>query len=262
MNENQRPVLTELRSGKGIITLNRPKKLNAMNRETLLMLSDALDKMTADKSVRAIVITGAGEKAFCAGGDINEELELDVLGAYHWSQLGHGVLAKIENCPKPVIAAINGYCLGGAFELILACDLRICTDNAKLGAPESKLGVQCGFGGNLRLPRIVGKGIAKELMMTGKMIDAEEAYRIGLVNKVHPAGTLAEAIDEFCADIINKSAVVLDFIKKDIDYGSEMDLKSAVQFDHALFGVINATYDKAEGMKAFLEKRPPKFEDR
>lgn len=262
MNEKGRSVLTEVVSGKGIITLNRPEKLNAMNRQMLLLLSDTLDEMIADKNVRVIVITGAGEKAFCAGGDINEELELDVYQAYEWSRLGHSIFVKIENSPKPVIAAINGYCLGGAFEMITACDMRICTENAKLGAPEAKLGVQCGFGGNLRLPRLVGKGIAKELMMTGKMIDSSEAYRIGLVNKVYPTGTLPQAIDDFCADLLNKSAITLDFIKRDIDYGYEMDIKNAMQFDQALFGVINATYDKAEGMRAFLEKRPAKFEDR
>lgn len=262
MENTELTVLTNVDSGKGFITLNRPKKLNAMNREMLLLLSDTIDAMIADKNVRVIIITGAGEKAFCAGGDIKEELDLDVMQAYEWSRLGHGIFAKLENSPKPVIAAINGYCLGGAFELITACDMRICTENAKLGAPESKLGVQCGFGGNLRLPRLVGKGIAKELLMTGKMIDSAEAYRIGLVNKVYPDGELMRGIDEFCADLLNKSAITLDFIKRDVDFGSEMDIKNAMQFDQALFGVINATYDKAEGMRAFLEKRPAVFEDR
>lgn len=256
------PLLTEIRDGKGIITINRPKVLNALNKETYLLMKEALLAMTADPAVRVIVFTGAGEKAFCSGGDIADELALDTLASYEWSRLGHEIYALIEDCPKPTIAAINGYCLGGGFELVLACDMRICVEKAKLGAPESKLGVICGFGGNIRLPRLIGRGKAKELLMTGRMIDAAEAWRLGLVNQVVPNDDLMEAVDALCADLVNKSAVTLALIKRAVDYGTEMDLKSAVQFDSALFTVAACTEDKTEGMTAFLEKRPPVFKDR
>lgn len=256
------PVLVERRDGKGIITLNRPEKLNALNRQILLMLGDAIDELLNDKSVRVIVVTGVGNKAFCAGADIGEQLDFDVMQGYEWTRLGNDVFEKFEDSPKPTIAAINGYCLGGGMELALACDIRICTDKAKLGTPESTLGLMCGFGGNLRLPRIVGKGIATELLMTGKKIDAAEAYRIGLVNRVVPVDAFAAAVDELCADLLDKGAIVLDFVKKDIDCGTEMQLENGKLLDSALFGVICSTYDKHEGMSAFLEKRKPVFKDR
>ena len=157
---------------------------------------------------------------------------------------------------------MNGYCLGGGFEFALACDFIICSDNAKFGAPESKLGVCCGFGGNIRLPRIVGKSKAKEMLMTGLMIDAQEAYRVNLVNQVVPQSQLMETVDAFCANLLNKSATVLDFIKRAVDYGTETDLRSAAQYEAALFGVISATEDKKEGMGAFLAKRTPNFTDK
>ena len=255
-------VLTEKKGGKGIITINRPKVLNAIDWETFFLLQDTLEKMIEDKEIRVIILTGAGEKAFISGGDIGEELEMDGLTSYRWSLTGHKLCATMEASPKPVIAAVNGYCLGGGFEFALACDLRICSQNAKFGTPESKLGVCCGFGGNIRLPRIVGITKAKEMLMTGQMIDADEAYRINLVNKVVPQAELMKAVDEFCEHLLNKSYNVLDFIKRAVDYGSETDLRSAAQFEAALFGVISATDDKVEGMKAFMEKRAPKFTDK
>lgn len=187
---------------------------------------------------------------------------MDGLTSYRWSLTGHKLCATIESSPKPVIAAVNGYCLGGGFEFALACDFIICSDNAKFGAPESKLGVCCGFGGNIRLPRIVGKRKAKEMLMTGLMIDAQEAYRVNLVNQVVPQSQLMETVDAFCANLLNKSATVLDFIKRAVDYGTETDLRSAAQYEAALFGVISATEDKKEGMGAFLEKRTPNFTDK
>ena len=258
----ERAVLVELRDGKGLITINRPKVLNAIDWETFFMLQAALDELIADPKVRVIVLTGAGERAFISGGDIGEELKMDGLTSYRWSLTGHKLCATIEGSPKPVIAAVNGYCLGGGFEFALACDFRLCSENAKFGAPESKLGVCCGVGGNIRLPRIVGVTKAKEMLMTGGMIDAQEAYRINLVNKVIPRGGLMAAVGEFCEPLLSKGANVLDFIKRAVDYGSEMDLRSAQQYEAALFGLISGTYDKREGMTAFLEKRPPVFEDR
>lgn len=255
-------VQTERRDGKGIITVNRPKVLNAIDWNAFFLLQNALEELIADDSVRVIILTGAGDKAFISGGDVGEELKMNGLESYRWSLTGHKLCATIESSPKPVIAAVNGYALGGGFEFILACDFRICTENAKFGGPESGLGVICGFGGNIRLPRLVGKTKAKEMLMTGKMIDAAEAYRVNLVNLVVPQGKLMEAVDEFCADLLNKNTIVLDLIKKAVDYGTETDLRSAAQYEAALFGVVSATEDKIEGMSAFLEKRSPLFRNR
>jgi len=255
-------IIVEIRDGKGIITINRPKVLNAIDWETFSELQEAFEILSGHDEARVIILTGAGEKAFISGGDIAEECRLDGLNSYKWSLTGHKLCATFEASPKPVISAVNGYCLGGGFELALASDFIICSDNAKFGAPESKLGVICAFGGNIRLPRIVGKVKAKEMLMTGRMIDAQEAYRINLVNQVVPQEELMDAVDRFCVDLLNKSANVLDLIKKAVDYGSETDLRSAAQYEAALFGVISATDDKMEGMGAFLEKRPPVFTDK
>jgi len=261
-SKEERTVIVEIRNGKGIVTVNRPKALNAITWEAFANLQSAVDELISDDSVRVIILTGAGEKAFISGGDIGEEAQMDGLTSYHWSLTGHKMCAMFEASPKPIIAAVNGYCLGGGFELMLACDFCICSDNAMFGAPESKLGVTCGFGGNIRLPRIVGKTIAKELLMTGRMFDANEAYRLNLVNRVTSQENLMNEVDLFCESLLDKSSNVLDFIKKAVDYGVEADLRSAVHLDAALFGVISATKDKQEGMNAFLEKRTPKFIDK
>lgn len=259
--EEARSVRKEIRDGKGILTIDRPKVLNAIDWETFFQLQAGLEELIADPAVRVIILTGAGEKSFISGGDIGEELKMNGLTSYRWSLTGHKLCATIEGSPKPVIAAVNGYCLGGGFEFALACDFRICTENAKFGAPESKLGVCCGFGGNIRLPRIVGKAWAKDILMTGRMVDAQEAHRLNLVTRVVPQGELMAAVDELCAQLTNKGANVLDFIKRAVDYGTETDLRSAAQYEAALFGVISGTQDKVEGMSAFLEKRPPVFTD-
>lgn len=254
-------VLVERYDGKGLITINRPKVLNAIDWPTFFQLQSALDELIADDQIRVIILTGAGDRSFISGGEIGEELKMDGLESYRWSLTGHKLCRTIEQSPKPVIAAVNGYALGGGFEFCLACDFRICSDNAKFGAPESKLGVICGFGGNIRLPRLVGKGKAKEMLMTGKMIDAQEAYRINLVNQVVPQGQLMEAVDAFCVDLLNKNTIVLDLIKRAVDYGMETDLQTAAQFEAGLFGVVSSTHDKVEGMTAFLEKRAPTWEN-
>ena len=254
-------VRKEIRDGEGILTIDRPKVLNAIDWETFFQLQAGLEELIADPAVRVIILTGAGEKSFISGGDIGEELKMNGLTSYRWSLTGHKLCATIEGSLKPVIAAVNGYCLGGGFEFALACDFRLCTENAKFGAPESKLGVCCGFGGNIRLPRIVGKAWAKDILMTGRMVDAQEAYRLNLVTRVVPQGELMAAVDELCAQLTNKGANVLDFIKRAVDYGTETDLRSAAQYEAALFGVISGTQDKVEGMSAFLEKRPPVFTD-
>lgn len=259
--EEARSVRKEIRDGKGTLTIDRPKVLNAIDWEAFFQLQAGLEELIADPAVRVIVLTGAGEKSFISGGDIGEELKMNGLTSYRWSLTGHKLCATIEGSPKPVIAAVNGYCLGGGFEFALACDFRICTENAKFGAPESKLGVCCGFGGNIRLPRIVGKAWAKDILMTGRMVEAQEAHRLNLVTRVVPQGELMAAVDELCAQLTNKGANVLDFIKRAVDYGTETDLRSAAQYEAALFGVISGTQDKVEGMSAFLEKRPPVFTD-
>jgi len=255
-------VLVNISDGKGTITINRPKVLNAIDWDTFFLLQAALEDLIAKPEVRVIILTGAGDRAFISGGDIGEELQMDGLTSYRWSLTGHKLCATIEASTKPVIAAVNGYCLGGGFEFAMACDFRICTENAKFGTPEAKLGVCCGFGGNIRLPRLIGPVKAKEMLMTGRMIDAQEAYRVNLVTEVVPQGELTEAVDRLCGDLLNKGANVLDFIKRAVDYGSEMDLRSAAQYEAALFGVISATEDKVEGMSAFMEKRTPKFIDK
>lgn len=255
-------VLVERTGGKGIITINRPKVLNAIDWDTFFKLQAALEDLIEDNGVRVIILTGAGDKAFISGGDVGEEAKMDGLTSYRWSLTGHRLCATIEGSTKPVIAAVNGYCLGGGFEFALSCDFRICSENAKFGAPESKLGVCCGFGGNIRLPRLGGITKAKEMLMTGGMIDAQEAYRVGLVSRVVPQDQLMAAVDELCGNLLNKSANVLDFVKRAVNYGSEIDLRSAAQYEAAMFGLISGTDDKKEGMNAFLEKRAPAFTDR
>lgn len=262
MNQVENSVIVEKRDKKAIITINRPKVLNAVDWPTFAKLQKAFDDAIADNEVRVIILTGAGKKSFVSGGDIGEELKMDGLTSYNWSLTGHRLCATIENSPKPVIAAVNGYCLGGGFEFALASDFRIASENAKFGAPESKLGVCCGFGGNIRLPRIVGLTKAKEMLMTGRMIDAQEAYRVGLVNTVVPLDQLMDTVDDYCKDLLNKSATVLQSVKTLVNYGTEIDLRSAVYLEAGLFGVLGGTADKREGMGAFIEKREPHFTDR
>lgn len=254
-------VLTEVRDGKGYITINRPRQLNAIDWDTFFMFQSALEDFISDKEVRVIIITGSGDRSFISGGDVEEEVKMGAMEAYRWSLTGHKLCATIEASPKPVIAAVNGWCLGGGFEIALSCDFIICSDNAQFGAPESKLGVCCGFGGNIRLPRVIGKRKAKEYLMTGRFIKSDEAYRLNLVNKVVPQNLLTETVDEFCSDLLDKSANVLDFIKRITDYGYETDLRSAAQYEAGMFGLISGTHDKFEGMNAFLEKRSPDFID-
>lgn len=260
--EDKKLVLIERKGAKGILTINRPEVLNAIDWDTFFELQAGFEELIRDEKVRVIVLTGAGSKSFISGGDIGEELKMNGLTSYRWSLTGHKLCATIESCTKPVIAAINGYCLGGGFEFALSCDFRICSENAKFGAPESKLGVCCGFGGNIRLPRIVGVTKAKEMLMTGEMISAEEAYRVGLVNRVVLQEELMAAVDEMCEKLTDKSANVLDLIKRAVNYGTEVDLRSAAQYEAALFGVISSTEDKIEGMSAFLDKRKPVFLDK
>lgn len=243
-----------------IITFNRPKVLNALNRATMAELSAAIDELASDEKVRCIILTGAGEKAFVAGADIRE---LHAIGSAAegttFAAQGQSILFKLENLSKPVIAAINGYALGGGCELAMACDIRIAADTAKLGQPEINLGIIPGYGGTQRLPRLVGKGYAKWLILSGEMISAQEALRIGLVEMVVPAEELMAKARELAHKLAHKAPLAVAWAKATINVGSETDLVTGCAFEASQFGLVCATEDRVEGTTAFLEKRPAQF---
>ncbi|MGB9779881.1 short-chain-enoyl-CoA hydratase [Caldanaerobacter sp.] len=246
--------------GIATITISRPKALNALNTETLKELEKALKTLEEDEDAKVIVITGAGEKAFVAGADISEMKDMDSLKAKEFAEFGQRVFRKIELMKKPVIAAINGYALGGGCELALACDIRIASRNAKFGQPEVGLGIIPGFGGTQRLPRIVGVSKAKELIYTGDMIDAEEALRIGLISKVVEQDKLLEEAYGIAKKIMSKGLVAISLAKEAINKGLEVDIDSGMKYEANAFALCFSTKDQKEGMTAFLEKRNPKFE--
>nr|MBC7244983.1 enoyl-CoA hydratase/isomerase family protein [Chloroflexota bacterium] len=243
-----------------IITFNRPQVLNALNHATMAELSAAIDELAHDEDIRCIILTGAGEKAFVAGADINElrAIGSGAQGAEFAAQ-GQSILFKIENLSKPVIAAINGYALGGGCELAMACDIRIAADTAKLGQPEINLGIIPGYGGTQRLPRLVGKGYAKWLILSGDMISAQEALRIGLVELVVPAAELMTRARELAHKLARKAPVAVALAKMSINVGLGTDLVTGCAFEASQFGLVCATEDRVEGTTAFLEKRPAQF---
>ena len=241
------------------VTFNNPKALNALTVETLSGLEALFDELEADAMVRVIILTGAGDKAFVAGGDIGHLATLDADGARQFALQAQRAIDRIEACPKPVIAAINGYCLGGGNELAMGCALRIAADTAKFGQPEVKLGIIPGFAGTQRLARLVGKGRAKEMIFTGEMIDAEEACRIGLVNRVVAKDRLLEEAKAVAQTMCDKSASAIALSKEAIDHGVEMDFARAARYEADLFALSFTTADCREGISAFLEKRPAKF---
>jgi len=241
------------------VTFNNPKALNALTLETFAGLERLFDELETDAEVRVIILTGAGDKAFVAGGDIGHLASLDADGARQFALLAQRVIGRIEAFPKPVIAAINGYCLGGGNELAMGCDLRIAADSAKFGQPEVKLGIIPGFAGTQRLSRLVGKGRAKEMIFTGEMIDAEEACRIGLVNRVVAKDRLLEEAKALAMKMCDKSASAISMSKEAIDNGLEMDFARAERYEADLFALCFTTADCQEGISAFLEKRPAKF---
>ncbi|MBE0597747.1 MAG: enoyl-CoA hydratase/isomerase family protein [Desulfuromonadales bacterium] len=244
------------------ITINRPRSLNAMNEATLGELVAVFTALEDDSEVAAIILTGAGEKAFVAGADIGVMQPLGAVGARRMALLGHRLATAIESHPKPVIAAVNGFGLGGGCEIALACDIRIAADTARFGQPEINLGIIPGFGGSQRLPRLIGKGRALELILTGEMIDAQEAYRIGLVNRVTPPAQLLEVARQLARQLAGKGAIALRLAKEAVVNGLEMDLDRANRYEADLFALCFATDDQKEGMQAFLEKRPPRFSGR
>ena len=245
-----------------IVTVNRPKVLNALNALTLDELRRVVLDLKQDDSVRAVVLTGAGEKAFVAGADINELAVQTPTGGREHALTGQHVFDLIENLGKPVIAAINGYALGGGCELAMACTLRIAADTAKIGQPEINLGIIPGYAGTQRLSRLVGKGKAMELILTGAPIGAVEAERIGLVNRVVPAAELMNGAKQLASDLAKHAPIAMRYIINAINKGLEMPFAEGCVFEATLFGLVASTDDMREGTKAFLEKRKPEFRGR
>jgi enoyl-CoA hydratase len=242
----------------GILTINRPQKLNAISSELTAELRRFLDEIEGDEDLRILIITGAGDKAFVAGADINELIERDAKGGRKISRERQEIFSRIENLQVPVIAAINGYALGGGLELALACSIRVCSEKAQFGAPEVKLGIIPGDGGTQRLPRLVGPGRAMEMILTGNFIDAQEAYRIGLVNKVFPASELMEKAFELAQQIAALPPLAVRYAKDAVN-GSQENLTGYV-LESYLHALSCTTQDKQEGVAAFLSKRKGKFE--
>ncbi|MDR1514710.1 MAG: enoyl-CoA hydratase/isomerase family protein [Synergistaceae bacterium] len=239
------------------ITINRPKALNALNSATLRELEEAFRGMASD--ARVVIITGSGEKAFVAGADISEMADCDAAQGREFARLGQSVFSKIEKCPQIVIAAVNGFALGGGCELALSCDIRLASFNAKFAQPEVGLGITPGFGGTQRLPRLIGKGPAKEMIFTCEMIDAHEAFRIGLVNKIFEQADLMNEARKLAEKILSKSFRAVSMSKLAINAGLNMDDESAFLYEAEIFGMCFSAQDQKEGMKAFLNKKPPKF---
>ncbi len=241
------------------ITINRPDKLNALNHDTLSELNLLIEKIEIDKSVDAVIITGAGEKAFVAGADIKELSELNSESGTEFSEFGQSIFNKIENLDKPVIAAVNGFALGGGCELALACHIRLASDNARFGQPEVNLGAIPGYGGTQRLARLINKGRAIEYILTGDMIHAEEAYRIGLVNRVYPSNELIPKANEMAQKIISKGKFAVSASIKAVNAVNQLSLDEGLKLEAELFGNCCDTDEFKEGTTAFLEKRKPKF---
>lgn len=240
-----------------VLTVDRPKALNAMDQATLRELRAAAEALDAEPGIGVIVVTGAGEKAFVAGADIGEMLSMAPAQAEAHARHGQSVVGAFERARKPVIAAINGYALGGGLELALACDIRIASENAQMGLPEVSLAVIPGFGGTQRLARIVGEGRAKELVMTGRRVKAEEALAMGLVNKVVPQAQLIEAAKQVARDILANGPVAVRLAKEVVHRGLSTTLDDGLLLEEKAFGLVFATRDQKEGMRAFLEKRKP-----
>ena len=252
-------ILLEKRGAVALLTVNRPQKLNALSSSLLTEIAHAVFDFTSDRSAGAMIITGAGEKAFVAGADIEELSGLDAAGGKAFSEHGQEVLDRIESCPKPVIAAVNGFALGGGCELALACHIRICSTNARFGQPEVNLGLIPGAGGTQRLPRVVGRAHATYLILTGETITSEEAFRIGLVSRVVDPPQLIETAEKIVATILAKGPIAIRYALESIRRGCEMSQGEAMGLEVALFGLCFATLDMKEGTSAFVQKRKPSF---
>jgi enoyl-CoA hydratase/carnithine racemase len=252
-------LLYEQRDRIGFITFNRPKVLNALNRKTMEELNQLLIAAREDEDVRVLILTGAGEKSFVAGADIGELAVQTPVSGRETALFGQSVLHRLETLGKPSIAAINGFALGGGCEVALACSMRLASRTAKLGQPEVKLGILTGYGGSQRLSRLCGKGVAHELCLTGEMISADEALRIGIVNHVYEPGELLPAAETLAKKIIANAPLAVKFTMEAIERGVEMPQEEGQFLEATLFGICAATEDMREGTRAFLEKRPAQF---
>src|SRR6266567_5883133 len=255
-------VTYEKKGGIAYVTLNRPKVLNALNKTALADLRAAFEDARDDSSLHGVILTGAGDKSFIAGADINEVATDTPVQAEEKTRRGQHLMDLIENLGKPVVAAINGFALGGGCEAALACTIRLAAETAKFGLPEVKLGIIPGYGGTQRLPRLVGKGRALQLILSGAMIDAQEAHRIGLVNEVVPAGALLPRAEAILKQIFANAPVAVKFSLEAVNRGLETNLAEGLSLEASLFGLCAGTDDKAEGTSAFLAKRPPQFNGR
>jgi enoyl-CoA hydratase len=255
-------VLYEKRNGVAYVTLNRPKVLNALNTPTWTDLKSAFEDAKTDSSVHGVILTGAGDKAFIAGADISELAHVDAYEAEESSRFGQEVLNLIENLGKPVIAAINGFALGGGCETAMACTIRIAAEHAKFGQPEVKLGLLPGGGGTQRLPRLVGKGRALQLILTGETISAQEAWRIGLINEIVPAAGLIARAEAILKQILANAPIAVKFSLEAANKGMDTSQAEGLALEASYFGICASTEDKKEGTTAFLEKRVPQFHGR
>lgn len=251
-------IRAEAEGGVAILTMNRPKALNALNDQTLAELGQLVDCLEASPDLLGVIITGEG-KGFVAGADIAQMCAYGVEEGRDYANRAQALFSRIENLEKPVIAAVNGYALGGGCELAMSCDIRIASDRAVFGQPEAKLGVIPCFGGTQRLPRLVGAGIAKELIFTGRQVKAEEAKEMGLVNKVVPAEALMETAKAMMAEITAMAPMAVRYAKVAINRGMDVDLRNGLELEKDIAAITFGTRDKQEGMEAFLEKRPPAF---
>jgi enoyl-CoA hydratase len=252
-------LLFEIRDAVAIVTVNRPEKLNALNAAVIAELGDVAGRIGKDPAIRGVILTGAGSKAFVAGADIGEIAAQGPVDGKARALEGQRVFRSLEQCGKPVIAAVNGFALGGGCELAMACHLRVASEQARFGQPEVKLGIGPGYGGTVRLPRLVGKGRALELLLTGQMIDAQEAYRIGLVNRVVPAERLMGESEQMLRSILENGPLAVRACLEAVDTGLDVGVDEALLLEATLFGLLSGTADMREGTAAFSAKRSPVF---
>jgi enoyl-CoA hydratase len=262
MNEGYEFLKLDRDAAIATVTINRPDKLNALNAATVREIDRAFRILRDDDAVRGVIVTGAGAKSFVAGADIGELAQMGPLSGIRISRAGQDAFRFIERMPKPVIAAVNGFALGGGLELALACHMRVAAGNARFGLPEVKLGIIPGYGGTIRLPRLVGRGRALELILTGEMIGADEAFRIGLVNRVFDADALLDGTRALIGQMAANGPVAVALALEAVDHAAGTSTEAELVFESNLFGLLAATDDMREGMQAFLDKRPPEFKGR